>query len=672
MFQKLFSKFPLNVNRGGTGRDFADLAIGDLIYGNVESDGVTPQLSLLTSVTAGSYLRSGGILTAPLWSTVKLPNTAAVGDIWHAATLDTVTGLAIGASGTLIRSNGTIPAYTSFTIPNTFATGDVLYGSATNVVSGLGGGSTGKIIRFSGTVPTWSTMTYPNQAAAGGIFIATFTDTMGLLAIDTAGKMLRSSGAAPTWTSFTMPASFALGDIIYGSATNVMTALAGNITTTQKFLAQTGTGAVSAAPAWVDAAGFFVPYTGATANVNLGVFKLGIGIAPTTPLHVSGAGDIVTLINPSSSGFLSVLIEGGTGNPVGHFYGFGSAYASSGRLIANSLLVESTQTAGLGLSCADVGPIIFYTSALRRATIFSGGGISIGDTTDPGSTNLRVVGTLTNVGRVYGGDGTALLPEFSFTSEATLGFWRSAAAQITLQGAFTSTGFSRTNTDFLFANPAGTLNWSARAVIASPANSQLNITNQLQTIGVGLDVATDATLKIRTRAQTGDAAVTASSYSSSAASPLLLTNGQLVTIALTAQTTGATTLTIPDFASVVDEFTFKTKAQTMSNKTFVAPALGAATATSLVASGQVSTALVNLPNTGGAATAGNNAMVLGTFTVNTTAATATCLVFAQRKTAGGTIGFASTYTINAGVSFTLTSDSALDTSTYSWWIVETH
>ena len=73
----------------------------------------------------------------------------------------------------------------------------------------------------------------------------------------------------------------------------------------------------------------------------------------------------------------------------------------------------------------------------------------------------------------------------------------------------------------------------------------------------------------------------ATSLATSAASPLLLTNGQLVTIALTSQTVGATTLTIPDFANVVDEFVFKTKAVTMSNKTFVAPVLGAATATSI-------------------------------------------------------------------------------------------
>lgn len=42
----------------------------------------------------------------------------------------------------------------------------------------------------------------------------------------------------------------ALGDLIYGSADNTSAKLAGQITTTKKFLRQTGTGAVSAAPAW--------------------------------------------------------------------------------------------------------------------------------------------------------------------------------------------------------------------------------------------------------------------------------------------------------------------------------------------------------------------------------------------------------------------------------------
>jgi hypothetical protein len=95
-------------------------------------------------------------------------------------------------------------------------------------------------------------------------------------------------------------------------------------------------------------------------------------------------------------------------------------------------------------------------------------------------------------------------------------------------------------------------------------------------------------------------------------------------------------------------------------------------ATSVVVSGPVTTTEISLPNTGGAATCGQITLVLGTKTINTTRATATCLIFFQRVSTGGTIGFATTYTVNAGVSFTINSDSALDTSVYNWMIIETH
>jgi hypothetical protein len=322
------------VNRGGTGQDFADLAIGDLLYGDVEADGVTPKFSLLADVAVGSYLRSGGLLTAPLWSTLKLPNTAAVGDILIASTLDTITGLAIGASGTIIRSNGTIPANSGFTIPNTFATGNLVYASATNVLSGLAVGATGNFLRWSGTVPTWSTLTIVNQGATGGILHTSTTDNATFLAIGTVGKILRSTGTLPAWTTltvpntattggilhasatdvttflaigaagklirstgtlpaystFTIPDTFALGDVVYGSATNVLTALAGNITTTQKFLSQTGTGTVSAAPSWqlVPAVGSLVFFFKKTASSIATYFEM------STPASVAAAQTIVS------------------------------------------------------------------------------------------------------------------------------------------------------------------------------------------------------------------------------------------------------------------------------------------------------------------------------------------------------------------------------------------
>ncbi len=54
-------------NRGGTG--FASYAVGDLLYADT-----TSTLAKLADVSAGSYLRSGGVTTALLWSTTKLLN----------------------------------------------------------------------------------------------------------------------------------------------------------------------------------------------------------------------------------------------------------------------------------------------------------------------------------------------------------------------------------------------------------------------------------------------------------------------------------------------------------------------------------------------------------------------------------------------------------------------
>src|SRR5215471_13055661 len=44
--------------------------IGDLLYADTDHS-----LARLADVSVGSYLRSGGVATAPLWSTLKLPNT---------------------------------------------------------------------------------------------------------------------------------------------------------------------------------------------------------------------------------------------------------------------------------------------------------------------------------------------------------------------------------------------------------------------------------------------------------------------------------------------------------------------------------------------------------------------------------------------------------------------
>lgn len=58
--------------------------------------------------------------------------------------------------------------------------------------------------------------------------------------------------------------SYVLGDIVYASAANTLTALAGNTTTTKRFLSQTGNGTISAAPAWAALAAADIPDLSAT------------------------------------------------------------------------------------------------------------------------------------------------------------------------------------------------------------------------------------------------------------------------------------------------------------------------------------------------------------------------------------------------------------------------
>lgn len=69
---------------------------------------------------------------------------------------------------------------------------------------------------------------------------------------------------------------------------------------------------------------------------------------------------------------------------------------------------------------------------------------------------------------------------------------------------------------------------------------------------------------------------------------------------------------------------------------------------------------------GGAAQAGTATLVAGTVTVNTTAVAAGSRIFLTAQNTGGTPGALRVSARVAGTSFTITSTSALDTSTVAW------
>lgn len=74
-------------------------------------------------------------------------------------------------------------------------------------------------------------------------------------------------------------------------------------------------------------------------------------------------------------------------------------------------------------------------------------------------------------------------------------------------------GSSITSGASLILGDTSPIAWSTtRARLKSPANSQLNLLNNGEATGIGLDFATDGTLKVRTTAQTGYGIVDASAY----------------------------------------------------------------------------------------------------------------------------------------------------------------
>lgn len=73
--------------------------------------------------------------------------------------------------------------------------------------------------------------------------------------------------------------------------------------------------------------------------------------------------------------------------------------------------------------------------------------------------------------------------------------------------------------------------------------------------------------------------------------------------------------------------------------------------------------------TGSNASIGSAVLVGGTVTVNTTAVTASSLIFLSDGVTGGTPGVLSVGTITAGTSFVINSSNGADTSTVNWLII---
>ena len=101
---------------------------------------------------------------------------------------------------------------------------------------------------------------------------------------------------------------------------------------------------------------------------------------------------------------------------------------------------------------------------------------------------VQQFGTAANPAQVFAADGTSGAPAYTFASETTLGFWRSAAATVTLQGALTTTGNILGNRLQAAANQ--TIQWAASTSMAAVNNGWFRLQDSTGTFGI--QIKTDA------------------------------------------------------------------------------------------------------------------------------------------------------------------------------------
>lgn len=137
---------------GGTGKSV--FAVGDIIHATG-----TTTLAGLADVAVGSYLRSGGVNTVPLWSTLILPNSGTIYRLPVYSAANTMTELAaVGATGEYLKGNtGAIPSWATLNqaaVAGLTTASTPTFGASLTLASGSG--ATGRTTFYAGSNTGWA------------------------------------------------------------------------------------------------------------------------------------------------------------------------------------------------------------------------------------------------------------------------------------------------------------------------------------------------------------------------------------------------------------------------------------------------------------------------------------------------------------------------------------
>lgn len=218
----------------------ASAARGSVVVGNS-----TPAWSALALGGSGTYLRSNG--TDLLFSAIQgadqvygsSANTACQGNDSRLSDARTPT------------AHNILSAQHGDTVAASVVLGDLMYGNSTPAWQRLAGNTT-------------STRNFLRQTGTGSVSAAPAWDTLQAGDIPSLAASIITSGTFAEARGGTNQSTYAVGDTLYASAANTLSKLTGNTTTTRNFLRQVGNGSVSAAPAWDTLAAGDIPDISAT------------------------------------------------------------------------------------------------------------------------------------------------------------------------------------------------------------------------------------------------------------------------------------------------------------------------------------------------------------------------------------------------------------------------
>jgi hypothetical protein len=392
--------------------------------------------------TSGQVLTSAGAST-PTWTTPTTGTVTSVG--LSMPTQFTVTNSPVTTTGTLTANWNTQTANYVLAAPNGSAgvptfralvAADVP-GSAltktddTNVTLTLGGSPTTALLNAASLTLGWTGQlsvsrggTGLSAGTSGGIpyFSSTSAMTSSALltqygviygggagsspvatAAGTTGQVLTATtGGAPTWAA---PATSGTVTSVAQSFTGGLISVAGSPITSSGTLALTVAGTSGGIPyfssgtTWATSAALAASslVIGGGAGVAPSTITTGTGVTTALGVNTGSAGAFVVnggaLGTPSSgtvtnlTGTASININGTVGATTPTTGVFTTSTANS--FIPNS---STLPTNGLYLPAANT--IGFSSNTTARMQIGATGGVSIGNTTDPGSTNLSVTGSL--------------------------------------------------------------------------------------------------------------------------------------------------------------------------------------------------------------------------------------------------------------------------------------